>query len=94
MMFEPTAELAPVVQPAMAPKSVVQNGVRKAPPTSRQAKAEAQPKLQFEDKQVAYEHPPLSLLESHADIQRHQLSDEALEQNARMPENVLDDYRS
>ncbi|MCF6316772.1 MAG: DNA translocase FtsK 4TM domain-containing protein [Marinosulfonomonas sp.] len=92
MMFEPTAEPAPVVQPAMAQKPVVQNGVRKASPTSRQAKAEAQPRLQFEDKKVAYEHPPLSLLESHVDIQRHQLSDEALEQNARMLENVLDDY--
>src|SRR5690606_31142944 len=39
-----------------------------------------------------YELPPLSLLTNPVSIQRHQLSDEALEENARMLESVLDDY--
>jgi len=92
MMVEPAAPVAPMVQPVVAPKPVVQHAPRKAPAPSTQAKAEAQPKLQFEEKHSDYEHPPLSLLESHVNIQRHQLSDDALEQNARMLENVLDDY--
>ncbi|MBC7157237.1 MAG: DNA translocase FtsK, partial [Rhodobacteraceae bacterium] len=41
---------------------------------------------------VAYEPPPLSLLTSPALVQRLHLSDEALEENARMLESVLDDY--
>ncbi|WP_457650055.1 DNA translocase FtsK 4TM domain-containing protein [Profundibacter sp.] len=92
MMFEPVAPASPVVKPAVPPKPVVQHAPRKAPAPSTQAKAEAQPKLQFEEKHSDYEHPPLSLLENHVNIQRHQLSDEALEQNARMLETVLDDY--
>ncbi len=92
MMYEPQATAAPVVQVTEPPKAVVQHNTRKATPASRQAKAEAQPALQFEDNHSAYEHPPLSLLENHIGIQRHQLSDESLEQNARMLETVLDDY--
>ncbi len=58
-----------------------------------QAKAEAQPALQFEEKSsVEYELPPLSLLTNPVNVQRHHLSDEALEENARMLESVLDDY--
>ena len=64
----------------------------KKPQPSKRAKAEAQPSLQFEDKYADYEHPPLSLLTSPSEVQRHHLSDEALEENARMLENVLDDY--
>ena len=45
---------------------------------SKQALAEAQPKLQFEDKYADYEHPPLNLLTNPIEIQRHVLSDEAL----------------
>ena len=56
------------------------------------AKDEAQPKLAFDDQSAAYEHPPLSLLTSPDTVTRHVLSDEALEENARMLENVLDDY--
>ncbi|PIE16202.1 MAG: cell division protein FtsK [Rhodobacterales bacterium] len=92
MMYEPQVASAPVVQPAAAAKAVVQHAPRKATPVSKQAKAEAQPALQFEEAHAAYEHPPLSLLENHMNIQRSQLSDEALEENARMLENVLDDY--
>jgi S-DNA-T family DNA segregation ATPase FtsK/SpoIIIE len=39
-----------------------------------------------------YELPPLSLLASPSTIKRQHLSDEALEDNARMLETVLDDY--
>ncbi|SEW45759.1 DNA translocase FtsK [Cognatiyoonia koreensis] len=59
---------------------------------SKQAKAEAQPALQFEDKYPGYENPPLNLLTNPVEVQRHHLSDEALEENARMLESVLDDY--
>ncbi|MGI1662281.1 DNA translocase FtsK [Palleronia sp. KMU-117] len=72
--------------------SVVQHAARKPLQPSRQARAEAQPALRFDDKAPAYETPPLSLLASPDRIERHQLSDEALEENARMLENVLDDY--
>ncbi|MCB2126786.1 MAG: DNA translocase FtsK, partial [Rhodobacteraceae bacterium] len=73
-------------------KSLVQHTARKAPAPSRQAMAEAQPRLNFDDKAADYEMPPLSLLASPTTVQRHQLSDEALEENARMLESVLDDY--
>ncbi len=59
---------------------------------SRQAKAEAQPSLRFDDDAARYEHPPLSLLSAAETVQRHQLSEEALMENARMLEAVLDDY--
>ena len=78
--------------PTPEPRSVVQHPPRRAPQPSRQAQAEAQPALKFDDKYASYEHPPLSLLTNPIDIQRHHLSDEALEENARMLENVLDDY--
>ena len=81
----------PVISAAPEPRSVVQHPVKKSAP-SRRAKAEAEPKLQFEEKYADYEHPPLSLLTSPVEIQRHHLSDEALEENARMLESVLDDY--
>ncbi len=73
-------------------RAVVQHGTRKAPQPSRQARAEEQPQLRFEDNHPAYEAPPLSLLTSPGEVQRHHLCDDALEQNARMLESVLDDY--
>ncbi|MEL6682981.1 MAG: DNA translocase FtsK, partial [Pseudomonadota bacterium] len=78
--------------PAPEPRSVVQHPPKRAPQPSKQAKAEAQPALKFEDKYADYERPPLSLLTNPIEIQRHHLSDEALEENARMLESVLDDY--
>ncbi|MEI4485242.1 DNA translocase FtsK 4TM domain-containing protein [Frigidibacter sp. MR17.14] len=74
------------------PKKVVQHVAKKPAAPSRQAQAEAQPRLRFEEAGHDYETPPLSLLASPATIQRHTLSDEALEENARMLESVLDDY--
>ncbi|PVA09763.1 DNA translocase FtsK [Pelagivirga sediminicola] len=74
-------------------KKVVQHVPRKAPAPSTRAAAEAQPALQFEQSAATkYELPPLSLLSSPDNITRHHLSDEALEENARMLEAVLDDY--
>ncbi len=79
--------------PVAEPRKVVQHAPRKAPQPSTRALAEAQPRLQFEEKnRIEYELPPLSLLSNPVNIQRHHLSDEALEENARMLENVLDDY--
>ncbi|WP_347311580.1 DNA translocase FtsK [Defluviimonas sp. SAOS-178_SWC] len=77
---------------AAAHKPIVQHTARKAPAPSRQALAEAQPRLRFEDKASDYEIPPLSLLANPSSVQRRPLSDEALEENARMLESVLDDY--
>ncbi|NHX28328.1 DNA translocase FtsK, partial [Escherichia coli] len=56
---EPAAFDAPA--PA-APRKVVQHPVKKPVQPSRQAQAEAQPALKFDDQAEAYEHPPLSLL--------------------------------
>ncbi|WP_306113225.1 MULTISPECIES: DNA translocase FtsK [unclassified Roseovarius] len=79
--------------PVAEPRKVVQHTPRKPVQPSTRAMAEAQPKLQFEEKQgVQYELPPLSLLSNPVNIKRHHLSDEALEENARMLETVLDDY--
>ncbi|MDP1668921.1 DNA translocase FtsK [Phaeovulum sp.] len=74
------------------PRRVVQHAPRKPAAASRQAQAEAQPRLLLEAEAQAYEPPPLNLLTNPVHIQRHSLSDEALEENARMLENVLDDY--
>ncbi len=91
---EPTlrAPLNRVVIPAAEQRRVVQHAPKKSPAPSRQAMAEAQPKLKLEPEAPAYEHPPLNLLMNPVTIQRHTLSDDALEENARMLENVLDDY--
>ncbi|WP_306046890.1 DNA translocase FtsK [Nioella sp. MMSF_3534] len=86
------AHSAPTPAATPEPKRVVQPLQRRTLPQSRAARAEAQPTLPLDDRTQAYEFPPLNLLTSPASIQRHHLSDEALEENARMLENVLDDY--
>jgi len=78
--------------PLTEQRKVVQNAPRKALAPSRRAQAEVQPALAFDENTVDFELPPLGLLTNPAKIQRHYLSDEALEENARMLENVLDDY--
>jgi len=75
-----------------APTPIVQAPPVKKPAPSRQAQAEAQPALRFDDRTPTYELPPLSLLSNPANVQRNALSHEALEENARMLESVLDDY--
>ena len=90
----PTPQVAPQPMsiPVPEPRKVVQQPIRIAVQPSARAKAEAQPSLSFEDQRPAFELPPLGLLESADDVQHQHLSDEALEENARMLENVLDDY--
>ncbi len=73
-------------------RRVIQANTKKAPAPSRQALAEAQPSLNFDGSAPAFELPPLGLLASPATVKRHTLSTEALEENARMLETVLDDY--
>jgi S-DNA-T family DNA segregation ATPase FtsK/SpoIIIE len=72
-------------------RRVVQHTSRRAAPSAR-ARDEAQPSLNFGAEPGTWELPPLSLLSAPSTVQRHQLSDEALEENARMLESVLDDY--
>ena len=86
------APVPPAPIPVPEARKVVQQPQRKPIQPSRRAQEEAQPRLQFEDKQVDYDLPPLGLLMDPANIERHHLSDEALEENARMLEAVLDDY--
>ncbi|EEX09419.1 DNA translocase FtsK [Ruegeria lacuscaerulensis ITI-1157] len=91
---EPVAPPRPAMKiPVAEPrKPVVAQPVRRNVLPSRRAQAEAQPSLSFEERHSDFELPPLSLLTNPAGIPRHHLSDEALEENARMLENVLDDY--
>ncbi|MBL3567891.1 cell division protein FtsK [Rhodovulum sulfidophilum] len=78
--------------PVVEPRKLVEQPPRKSVLPSRRARDEAQPGLQFDDSEDGYQHPPLSLLTNPDTIERHYLSEEALEENARMLENVLDDY--
>ncbi|MGV8985096.1 MAG: DNA translocase FtsK [Cypionkella sp.] len=100
--MEPDYDPTPVAQAPIAPRApmvadrrqaapLVQPVIKKPAP-SRQAIAEEQPNLAFDDKASTYELPPLGLLTSPSTIVRNQLSTEALEENARMLESVLDDY--
>ncbi len=83
---------APRPAPTPERRPVVQHAVKKSIAPSARAAAEAQPRLRFDDPAPAYELPPISLLTPPSSVQRHALSDEALEENARMLESVLDDY--
>ena len=60
---------------------------------SKRAKQEEQPSLSlFQDKIENYFLPQLSLLQNTVSSNKNMLSDDALNENARMLENVLDDY--
>ena len=74
----PEAEMPPERPPAPAPR-----------PSAR-PRAEIAPAQ--EDGAPAYELPPLGLLRDPATVTRHHLPDDALEENARLLESVLDDY--
>jgi S-DNA-T family DNA segregation ATPase FtsK/SpoIIIE len=89
----PQVDALSVPIPVEQPRKVMVKPLNRKPiqPSTR-AKKEAQPSLQFDETAVEFELPPLNLLTNPANIQRHHLSDEALEENARMLENVLDDY--
>ncbi|WP_300032665.1 DNA translocase FtsK [uncultured Roseobacter sp.] len=78
--------------PVAEPRRVVQQPARKPVQPSRRAQAEAQPALSFDETHPGFELPPLNLLENPVEVPRLHLSEEALEENARMLESVLDDY--
>ncbi|MEO0344524.1 MAG: DNA translocase FtsK 4TM domain-containing protein [Pseudomonadota bacterium] len=80
--------------PVSAPNAIVEHPKPKKEAPSKQAQREAQPELFKEPKAQAdaYEFPPLNLLATAVKIDRASLSDEALAENARMLETVLDDY--
>ena len=78
--------------PSVSQRTVVQAPARKIFAKSTRAKNEAEPVLNFDGITQEFELPPLSLLTNPTNIQRHTLSDEALEENARLLESVLDDY--
>ena len=74
-------------------RRVMTRAMTRKPTPSKQAQADAQPSLPLQPKaEPVYEPPSLSLLAPPDVIERHHLSDEALEENARMLESVLDDY--
>jgi S-DNA-T family DNA segregation ATPase FtsK/SpoIIIE len=73
------------------PRRLVQAASPKPVAPSTRALAETQPSLRFDDP-AGYEFPPLSLLASPVATRRSAPSEEALEENARMLESVLDDY--
>ncbi|PPB79471.1 S-DNA-T family DNA segregation ATPase FtsK/SpoIIIE [Albidovulum inexpectatum] len=82
-----------VHQPAPQVRAVVEHPAPKAAQPSRRAMAERQPSLALEEGALdGYEFPPLSLLASPDSVERRPLSEEALQENARMLESVLDDY--
>ena len=86
---------APALPQTELERRVMQRALTRKPTPSKQAMADAQPSLPLQAKaDAAYEPPSLALLENPdtVQIQRPHLSDEALEENARMLESVLDDY--
>jgi S-DNA-T family DNA segregation ATPase FtsK/SpoIIIE len=74
-------------------RRVMQRAMTRPSAPSKQAQADAQPSLPLQAQaEPAYEPPSLSLLTPPDVIERHHLSEDALEENARMLESVLDDY--
>jgi len=65
---------------------------KKKSPVSTRAKIDLQPSLNLEAEETLFELPSLSLLESKIEIANLNLSEDALQENARMLESVLDDY--
>ena len=76
---EPTPRPAPPSQPG-------------APATIRRGRARPAPRVAEPAASAEYERPPLDLLTDPATVERHHLADEALSENARLLESVLDDY--
>jgi S-DNA-T family DNA segregation ATPase FtsK/SpoIIIE len=77
-----------------APRAVAAHPVRRAEPMSARAKAEREPGLMLEESLAGddFPPPPMSLLADPRKLERRAMSEEALEENARMLETVLDDY--
>ncbi|MGB0498949.1 MAG: DNA translocase FtsK 4TM domain-containing protein [Rubricella sp.] len=77
-------------EPQAAP--VVQHPQPKRAAKSRRALAEEQPSLAFDAGEGGYDAPSLALLEAPVRIARPHASDDALAQNAKLLESVLDEY--
>ena len=65
---------------------------KKSSQVSSKAKLDLQPSLGLEKKHEEFELPSLSLLETKVEITNLNLSEDSLQENARMLESVLDDY--
>ncbi|MEM9371066.1 MAG: DNA translocase FtsK, partial [Pseudomonadota bacterium] len=90
--FQIDADLKPVTP---IPGATVDHSARtKATTKSRRARKEREPMLALDglEETPAYDAPPLDILARPIPIQRAQMSDIALEENARMLETVLEDY--
>ncbi len=88
----PGPQTAPAIR-REAPSPKVQTIA--AAPEAGTGAARARPRpdpVRPEAEEADYEYPPLTLLADPRTVQRHVLSDEALEENARMLEAVLEDY--
>jgi len=90
---DPQAAVPAPARVVPKPEPRVRHPDGKPIPKSKKALAEEQPTLGLEPKpNGGYEAPPLSLLENPVNVVRQNLSDDALNANARMLETVLDDY--
>ncbi|MEM1265249.1 MAG: DNA translocase FtsK, partial [Pseudomonadota bacterium] len=79
-------------RPALRVEPLIQHAERR-PPKGRRALEEEQPRLALEDPvSSGFEVPPLALLQNADALPHRPLADDALEENARMLETVLDDY--
>ncbi len=65
---------------------------KKKSPVSSKAKLDLQPSLSLEENVDTFKLPSLSLLETKIEVSNLNLSEDALQENARMLESVLDDY--
>lgn len=95
-VFEDKFNLDPSVHgyhlPKVEAKKLVHAPISKTFKKSKRAIEEAEPRLNFDNGKVDFEFPPLNLLATPVAIKRTYLSDESLEENARLLEAVLDDY--
>jgi DNA segregation ATPase FtsK/SpoIIIE, S-DNA-T family len=85
---------SPTVTPTASAKEVRQSSIRVEMPKkqikqSKRSQKEQQPSLLHND---SFEHPPLALLTEARKQNYEQISQDALEQNARLLESVLDDF--
>ena len=91
-VVEPMAPALSAEPDDLSPKLAVARVA--SPRKSKKAQAERQPTLALDGESGpdGFEIPPLSMLQMPAPVIRGQLSDTALEDNARMLETVLEDY--
>lgn len=90
--FNPNPSMHGYNFPKAETKKLVHPPISKTFKKSKRAIEEAEPRLNFDDGKVDFEFPPLNLLATPVAIKRTYLSDESLEENARLLEAVLDDY--